>query len=50
VKPSSILTGAAVFYLGFVWVKDGTIQKLIQDGANFLKDTATATRPITRVG
>lgn len=49
-RGSSVLSGAAVFFVGYVLVKDGTMQRLIQDGANFLKDGATALRPITRVG
>ena len=49
-KPSSLLTGFAAFYLGMVLLKDGTIPTLINNAATTASTFAKGIRPITNVG
>ena len=43
------VTIAAAVIIGLILVKDGTAQKLIQDGATGLKDLASGVKPLTGI-
>jgi hypothetical protein len=44
------VTAFAVSYFFLVELKDGTLPRLIQSGANFVSTGVSGLRPLTRVG